>query len=199
MQQKEVQKLTKEQQEFAVENIGLVYHFMNTHNIDAEIHEGNMIVKYLNCVMKYDSSVGEFSTYLYNALKHYMGWYNKHMQYKDRYMENLNGSMEEEIMNINGDGTKLTLHDVIPDKKAEFTGGVEYSDSIAKFIDKLNPRERQIFEMRCKDYTLQEIGNEVGITRERVRQIIERKIKPKLLRAKIVKKRKDGCYILGNC
>jgi transcriptional regulator len=44
----------------------------------------------------------------------------------------------------------------------------------------LTPRERKIMSMRLGGRTLQEIGQEFGITRERVRQI-ERKIKRKLL------------------
>jgi transcriptional regulator with XRE-family HTH domain len=50
---------------------------------------------------------------------------------------------------------------------------------ISFFFDrKLNDRQNKIFSMRANHYTLEEIGNSIGVTRERVRQI-EKKVTKK--------------------
>ena len=50
------------------------------------------------------------------------------------------------------------------------------SEELRKVVESLNPREKKIIEMRFGlidgvTHTLEEVGKEFGITRERVRQI----------------------------
>lgn len=58
------------------------------------------------------------------------------------------------------------------------------SDQIKEVLDELNPKERKILEMRYGltsgvQHTLEEVGQEFGVTRERIRQI-EAKVHEKL-------------------
>lgn len=48
---------------------------------------------------------------------------------------------------------------------------MEKEEIIQKVLEFLTPREGRILKMRLEGYTLQEIGQEFGVTRERVRQI----------------------------
>ena len=58
------------------------------------------------------------------------------------------------------------------------------SDQIKEVLDELNPKERRILEMRYGlldgiQHTLERVGEEFGVTRERIRQI-EAKVHEKL-------------------
>jgi RNA polymerase primary sigma factor len=81
---------------------------------------------------------------------------------------------------VGTDGDATTYGDFIADESA-----AEPMDSASKellrgqikeALDFLTDRERQVLEMRFglkdgKDHTLEEVGKEFGVTRERIRQI----------------------------
>lgn len=84
------------------------------------------------------------------------------------------------------DEDENTLSDVIEDKHER--GPVELTDQkllreeIRKVLGHLTGRERQVIELRfglvdSHDYTLEEVGKKLRVTRERVRQIEERAIR----------------------
>ena len=79
-----------------------------------------------------------------------------------------------------------TLGDMIEDTRSR--GPMEMTDyqllreEIRKVLDNLTTRERQVIELRFglrdnHDYTLEEVGKKLRVTRERVRQIEERAIR----------------------
>jgi len=58
---------------------------------------------------------------------------------------------------------------------------MEKDEIVQKVLKFLTPREGRILKVRLEDHTLQEIGKEFGVTRERVRQI-GKKINQKIAR-----------------
>ena len=73
-----------------------------------------------------------------------------------------------------------TLLEFIPDEKSltpsQLAAYRLLKDRIKSIIDDLTPREQRILQMRfgLEDgvtHTLEEVGNEFGVTRERIRQI----------------------------
>jgi RNA polymerase sigma-32 factor len=86
-----------------------------------------------------------------------------------------------------GEGEDLTLLDALPsaDRGAEALVGdaqsrAIYLEKLEGFVAGLSERERKIFKarwMREDPRTLQEVGEELGITRERVRQLEARLLK----------------------
>ncbi|HEX2035060.1 MAG TPA: sigma-70 family RNA polymerase sigma factor [Chloroflexota bacterium] len=79
-----------------------------------------------------------------------------------------------------GDDSDAVLGDVVPDAQAEEPADVAARQLLKKevgnLLAELSARERRILELRYglgshEPLTLQEIGQEVGLTRERVRQI----------------------------
>ena len=79
-----------------------------------------------------------------------------------------------------GDQGEGQLGDVVPDRTSEEPPEVTdrrlLRDEMARLLAQLTSRERRILELRyglgaSEPLTLQEIGEEVGLTRERVRQI----------------------------
>ncbi|MCZ7583260.1 MAG: hypothetical protein M5R36_07955 [Deltaproteobacteria bacterium] len=85
------------------------------------------------------------------------------------------------------DDTSTTVGDLTPstgamqdDALADKQMGEIYLDALEEFADKLKGKERTIYERRMlgdPPATLQELGDEFGVTRERVRQIEARILK----------------------
>jgi RNA polymerase sigma factor (sigma-70 family) len=86
-----------------------------------------------------------------------------------------------------GHSDERSLHDKIADKRsvdpAEHT---EKQDRIAKLLEileKMRPRDQEVIKMRFgineeqRSYTLEEVGRELGLTRERIRQIEDKAMK----------------------
>lgn len=89
---------------------------------------------------------------------------------------------------IGDDNDKSTLENFIPDDKIlrpdQESSRRILSDQIKEVLDELNPKERRILEMRYGlldgiQHTLERVGEEFGVTRERIRQI-EAKVHEKL-------------------
>lgn len=78
-----------------------------------------------------------------------------------------------------------TLIDVIPNENSPKTDANLVKESeeleIDKILNKVTDREHDILKMyfgiKCKQFTMEEIGNKFGITNERVRQIKEKAIR----------------------
>ena len=97
-----------------------------------------------------------------------------------------------------GDG-ESRLGDVIADPKASspFTKSVDISlkEEIDKVLSTLTLREEKIIRMRLgigekTDYTLEEVGDVFGLTRERIRQIETKALRK--LRHPLRRKRLEG-------
>lgn len=84
------------------------------------------------------------------------------------------------------DEDENTMGDIVPD---EHTPGPSEAierellrQEVRRMLSGLNPRERQVIELRFglvddHDYTLEEVGKQLKVTRERVRQIEDRAIR----------------------
>jgi len=89
---------------------------------------------------------------------------------------------------VGDDDDKSTLENFIPDDKIlrpdQESSRRILSDQIREVLDELNSKERKILEMRYGlldgiQHTLERVGEEFGVTRERIRQI-EAKVHEKL-------------------
>jgi RNA polymerase primary sigma factor len=79
-----------------------------------------------------------------------------------------------------GDDQDTLLGDFVEDPNAlgleEAGARAIIRDQVAEVLESLNPRERRVLDLRYglendRRYTLDEIGAELGVTRERIRQI----------------------------
>ncbi len=84
------------------------------------------------------------------------------------------------------DEEENTLGDILEDERTigpvETTDRHLLRDEVRRVLSNLTLRERQVIELRFglkddKDYTLEEVGRQLKVTRERVRQIEERAIR----------------------
>jgi RNA polymerase primary sigma factor len=79
-----------------------------------------------------------------------------------------------------GDDQDTMLGDFVEDQNAQVLedagARAVLRDQVAEVLSSLSPRERRVLDLRYglesgKQHTLDEIGNELGVTRERIRQI----------------------------
>lgn len=107
---------------------------------------------------------------------------------KVHIIENINQDTRSLEAPVGDDDEKSTLGEFIPDDKIlrpdQETSRSILQDQIREALSDLSPKERRILEMRYGlldgvQHTLEEVGAEFGVTRERIRQI-EAKVHEKL-------------------
>lgn len=107
---------------------------------------------------------------------------------KIHVIENINQETVSLEQPVGDDDNKSTLENFIPDDKIlrpdQEAARRILADQIKEVLDELNPKERKILEMRFGlvdniQHTLERVGEEFNVTRERIRQI-EAKVHDKL-------------------
>lgn len=118
---------------------------------------------------KFDPQKAKFSTVL--------GTYTKNKVYKEGYLESMakrKGTLVP-LLKENKDGTVtefLCSDENVEEIVVENLEREETISMVRSVIAQLKPREQKIIQMRMEEKTLEEIGQEIGVTRERVRQIL---------------------------
>jgi RNA polymerase sigma factor (sigma-70 family) len=144
-------------------------HSLQSDNIWELISDGNMSL--IRAVEKFDYSRGfKFSTYAsWAIMKNFARSIPDEKHHRERY---LTGHDD--------------LFDASPDNRTdeqEVLSTAEQARDLAhKFLDRLSPRDREIIRLRAgidnsEGMTLEEIGQRLGITKERVRQLHVRAMK----------------------
>jgi RNA polymerase sigma factor (sigma-70 family) len=139
-------------------------HAAQTDNFFELLSDGNMSL--IRAVEKFDYSRGfKFSTYAsWAIMKNFARSIPDEKHRRERYVTG-----HEELFEAAAD-TRTDEHEVL-------AAAEQKAQQVNRLLDYLEPRERQIIRMRAgldgdrKPMTLEEIGNEIGITKERVRQL----------------------------
>jgi RNA polymerase primary sigma factor len=84
-----------------------------------------------------------------------------------------------------GENNECSLGDLIPDDSAPLIDSAieaDRTEAVKVVLDSLTPREAKVLRMRFgiemdRDYTLEAIGNQFDVTRERIRQIEEKALR----------------------
>ena len=91
-----------------------------------------------------------------------------------KYSKNI--SLNEQI-GFDKDGNEITFLDILKTPKPDYAMDIHNKNNILhlkKYFDILNKREKEIivkrFGLGCVPMTLEAIGNQLGISKERVRQ-----------------------------
>jgi RNA polymerase sigma factor (sigma-70 family) len=150
-------------------NMRLVVSIAKKHAAQADnffelLSDGNMSL--IRAVEKFDYSRGfKFSTYAsWAIMKNFARSIPDEKHRRERYVTG-----HEELFEAAAD-TRSDEHEVL-------AAAEQRAQQVNRLLDYLDPRERQIIRMRAglddrsKGKTLEEIGQELGITKERVRQL----------------------------
>src|SRR5262249_1374331 len=139
-------------------------HAAQTDNFFELLSDGNMSL--LRAVEKFDYSRGnKFSTYAtWAIMKNYARSIPDEKHRRERYITG-----QEEIFEFAPDNRT--------DEQECLASAEQAAHRVNRLLEYLDPRERQIIRMRAgldsnaKGMTLEEIGQQLGITKERVRQL----------------------------
>ncbi len=133
------------------------------------VQEG--VLGLIEALEHYSPGVCDFKTYAYYWIRAYVldflsspettAFYNHHTLYLDDSAYH--------------DSNSRTLHEKIPDPSPENTEYLDFKNLLEK--SNLTPREKEVMLKRYSGLTLERIGEDLGITRERVRQIYNRAIR----------------------
>ena len=101
------------------------------------------------------------------------------MHYRNNKKTSKNVSLDESI-GFDKEGNEITLVDMLKTPAPDFIGDITVKDDIVKlkkYMDILSEREKNIIIKRYgldgnKPKTLEEVGDLIGLTRERIRQIL---------------------------
>lgn len=156
-------------------NMRLVVNIAKRHAGQAEnffelLSDGNMSL--IRAVEKFDASRGfKFSTYAsWAIMKNFARTIPDEKHRRERFVTG-----HEEVFEVAPDN-RSDEHEAVASKERATV-------SINKLLERLEPREREIIRMRAgldshaKGMTLEEIGQQFGITKERVRQLNARAMK----------------------
>ncbi len=145
-------------------------HSAQTDNFFELLSDGNMSL--IRAVEKFDFGRGfKFSTYAsWAIMKNFARSIPDEKHRRERFVTG-----HEEVFEIAPD-TRTDEHEVVATKERA-------THSVNRLLEYLEPREREIIRMRAgldshaKGMTLEEIGQQFGITKERVRQLNARAMK----------------------
>ena len=145
-------------------------HSGQTDNFFELLSDGNMSL--IRAVEKFDASRGfKFSTYAsWAIMKNFARTIPDEKHRRERFTTG-----HEDVFEVAPDN-RTDEHEIVASKERA-------AMSINKLLDRLEPREREIIRMRAgldshaKGMTLEEIGQQFGITKERVRQLNARAMK----------------------
>jgi len=145
-------------------------HAAQTDNFFELLSDGNMSL--IRAVEKFDCGRGfKFSTYAsWAIMKNFARTIPDEKHRRERFVTG-----HEEVFEVAPD-TRSDEHEVVATKERA-------THSVNRLLEYLEPREREIIRMRAgldnhaKGMTLEEIGQQFGITKERVRQLNARAMK----------------------
>jgi RNA polymerase primary sigma factor len=156
-------------------NMRLVVSIAKRHSAQADnffelVSDGNMSL--IRAVEKFDYGRGfKFSTYAsWAIMKNFARTIPDEKHRRERFVTG-----HEEVFEVAPD-TRSDEHEVLATHERA-------THSVNRLLDYLEPREREIIRMRAglddhgKNMTLEEIGQQFGITKERVRQLNARAMK----------------------
>lgn len=163
--------LSEEQRKIATDNHNLVYKFMCKYNLNNSEWYDIVVFGYLRGIATWDMSRGKLSTWLY-----------KNMEYS--MMKELNRYNKKEI-DSNGDVQyknkieKVEYLDEVRYDEHCFDNGIaldciELISSLEARIDRMTYNQLRILTLKARGYTFDEIGVEIGMSKQRISQINKR-------------------------
>ena len=127
-------------------------------------------------VQTYDPTIGSFKTYSSWWIKYYMREEKKRRATVFVTRHGMEKGVSIEVMPLDVPDTVggVPLSDTLPceDESADLVlEAAEDKERVRRALGTLKPREQAIIKARMEGKTLQEVGDTLGLTRERVRQI----------------------------
>lgn len=180
-------RLTDEQRRMVEDNVKLVYRCLNEAGYvgNRQDAEQELMLALCAAAYNYDSSRGKFSTYAVSCIKSKIktlkakaDLWSPTRQFKKGTRMFVGFKPCSLNAKIEGNDEELELMDVIPSTETPVEEQVIESIDVQAFLAEIDPRDKQILEMRAQGYTYQEIGDAIGISQphvcRRVKKLVEK-------------------------
>lgn len=162
---REAWPLNEEQKALVAENYRLACKFARTHQppigMDQDDWNSECLHRLCVCASSYDKNIGPFSTYAYASMIRHRWHLYAYATYERRDIR--------KTQRLGKLGSEIPARD-----ESDWRGMVEEA---REWLAMLQTRERFVVRLYTGGKTLAEIGREMGLSRERVRQIYERALK----------------------
>lgn len=161
--------MTDDQRRLAADNVRLVTYTMNRYfpnSIPPSEWDDFVSIGYIalcRAAMLFNPDVGEFSTYAVNAIRKAIQREFKY-RYREKRKHDTLVSLDEEFAD------DMSLSNIVTDDSPS----VELMASLHIAMDDLKPLDRWILEQSLEGRLQQEIGNDIGFSRQRVNQRIKK-------------------------
>lgn len=163
------------------DNMRLVFYLYNKlgqtalvlRNKDDIISEG--FIGLIKAARSFEDGRVKFATYASRCIMNEMLMYIRKLRKQEREISLF------APLNIDADGNELLLMDILSDEGASLDALIEETgteEKYRRYKAKLKDRERQVLDLRAKEYTQRQIADELGISQSYISRII-RKLKDK--------------------
>jgi RNA polymerase sigma factor (sigma-70 family) len=157
--------LTEAQKQMVAENWRLALKFCRTHRppigFDQDDWQSECLHRLCVAASSYDERIGPFSTYAYTAMQRHRWHLYSYQTYERRDVRRTIALGE--------------FGNALQGKEQE--NHRELAEDHQHWLAQLQPRERWVVRQYTEGNTLAEIGREMGLSRERVRQIWEKALR----------------------
>ena len=161
-------KLNDEQRSFVETNHNLIYSFLNTYNLDVEMHYDLAAIGLCKAGATYNDSLRKFSTYAYQCMWNVVFTYIRRQRMKKRIPEQSIVYYQNELNDKSGDSYEfLNFIASSVNVEDEVLNKVIFED----VVKGLNDKERKILKLLASGFTQSHIGSIVGCSQAEVSRV----------------------------
>lgn len=161
-----------DREQFAIKNMGLLYHYYEQYDITDEDLRQDLALAYWRAIRSYDVDSEVFlSSYVYKVLNMEL---SKHIRYINAKKRNLaEGIKKYSLDGYASDDAKETFGAVVgyADKNIE---QVDCDDAVERLMDCLPANQAEIVRLTYQGYKGSEIGKMTGSTRQNINSILHK-------------------------
>lgn len=164
-------KLTEEKKKVAEENYGLIFFFMGKRKVPAWVDQDDYFSYltrwYLRSIATYNPGKASLSTYVLKML----GWSRCH------YLRRQSENYKKRCVSIHQEDGGDAIHFPVYDDQDRNLKSKEVKVCLEKLLDAVGPTRRRIFDMHLQGVPLADIARILGVSRQRIDQVIDRSIR----------------------
>lgn len=127
------------------------------------------VICFYGVVDKFDPNLGAFSTYIYYSISNELMNVLKKQQ-RSNYSERVRAISIDEPLN---DDEKSTFESVASVETTNIMNDILINDMRDYVKNNGNAKLQSVFYLYCQGYKLEEIGKQVGLSKQRVQQILQ--------------------------
>jgi RNA polymerase sigma factor (sigma-70 family) len=164
--------LNEQQQELAEKNHNLIYWYARNNRLDLEEYYGELAIVLCKAAYHFDESLGySFASYAAKCMDNRI---RQLLKSKKQTLESNEEILSLDYLYYANDSDPFTLEDCIVDNTEDIEMKTANKIDVEEFADTLSNRDKYILKSLLVGKTQYEIADELGVSHQRVHQIIKR-------------------------